>query len=57
MVSYRPLREKGDRITVTRTNRDYLGVITAIGPDAAGVELSVAAMRATGNWDITESGQ
>lgn len=57
LVSYRPLREKGDRITVTRTNRDYLGVITAIGPDAAGVELSVAAMRATGNWDITESGQ
>ncbi len=54
LVSYRPLREKGDQIAVTRTNRDYLGVITAIGPDAAAVELSVAAMRANGNWEITE---
>jgi biotin carboxylase len=55
ILSYRPLREEGDRIEVTRTNRDYLGVITAIGPDAAAVDLSVAALRATGNWEIAES--
>lgn len=55
MLSYQPLREVGDRITLTRTNRDYLGVITAIGQEAAPVELSVAAMRSAGNWEITES--
>lgn len=54
LLSYRPLRSSGDRITVTRTNRDYLGVITAIGPDPAAVERSVAALRAAGNWEITE---
>jgi biotin carboxylase len=56
MLSYRPLREVGDRITLTHTNRDYLGVITAIGPESAPVELSVAALRTAANWDITESG-
>ncbi len=35
LLSYRPLREIGDRITLTHTNRDYLGVITAIGAEAA----------------------
>jgi biotin carboxylase len=54
VLSYRPLREVGDRIPLTHTNRDYLGVITAIGADPAAVELSVAAMRATANWEITE---
>lgn len=55
LLSYRPLRAEGDHIEITHTNRDYLGVITAIGPDAAAVDLSVAALRATGNWEITES--
>ena len=54
LLSYRPLREKGDRIAVTRTNRDYLGVITAIGPDAAAVDLVRRGLRANGNWEITE---
>jgi biotin carboxylase len=55
MLSYQPLREVGDRIVLTHTNRDYLGVITAIGAEPAAVELSVAAMRTAGNWEITES--
>jgi biotin carboxylase len=54
LLSYRPLREVGDHIPLTHTNRDYLGVITAIGADPAAVELSVAAMRTMGNWEITE---
>jgi biotin carboxylase len=54
-LCYRPLREVGDRITLTHTNRDYLGVITAIGAEATAVELSVAGMRTAGNWEITES--
>ena len=51
-VSYWPLRAIGDRIELTHTNRDYLGVISAIGAQAADVELSVAAVRATGRWEI-----
>jgi hypothetical protein len=54
-LCYRPLRAVGDRITLTHTNRDYLGVITAIGPEAAAVELSVAGLRTAGSWEITES--
>jgi hypothetical protein len=54
-LSYRPLREVGERITLTHTNRDYLGVITAIGAAAAAVELSVAGLRTAANWAITES--
>jgi biotin carboxylase len=57
MLSYRPLRENGDRITVTGTNRDYLGVITAIGAEPAAVERSVAALRAEGITRITEPAQ
>jgi len=55
MLSYRPLRENGDRITVTGTNRDYLGVITAIGAEPAAVERSVAALRAASPARITEA--
>jgi hypothetical protein len=52
-LSYRPLREAGDRIVITHTNRDYLGVISAIGPDAGAVERTVAAARADGGWAVT----
>jgi biotin carboxylase len=53
-VSYRPLREVGERIEITHTNRDYLGVISAVGPDPAAVEQAVATLRAAGNWETTE---
>lgn len=52
MLTYRPLRDVGDRIVLTHANRDYLGVITAIGADPAVVERSVAAVRASGDWEI-----
>jgi biotin carboxylase len=54
LLCYRPLREEGDRVDVTRTNLDYLGAVTAIGPDAAAVDRAVAALRATEHWEITE---
>jgi biotin carboxylase len=57
MLSCRPLRAVGDRIAVTNTNRDYLGVITAIGAESAAVELSVATVRTTGGWEIIEESQ
>jgi len=52
MLSYRPLRDIGDRIELTHANRDYLGVISAIGADSAAVEHSVATVRASGGWEI-----
>jgi biotin carboxylase len=55
LLSYRPLRAVGDHIVITHTNRDYLGVISAIGPDAAAVERAVAIARAAGGWTITET--
>ena len=57
LLSYHPLRSRGERIAVTGTNRDYVGVITAMGPGPAAVERSVAALRAAGNWEITEPGR
>ena len=57
MLSYQPLRDNGDRVSVTGTNRDYLGVITAIGAEPAAVERSVAALRAAGVARITEADQ
>jgi len=52
MVSYWPMRTIGDRIELTHANRDYLGVISAIGAQPAAVERSVAAVRAAGRWEI-----
>ena len=44
-----------NRIDVTHTNRDYLGVITAIGPDATAVERALAAARTRESWLVTGS--
>jgi biotin carboxylase len=52
LLSCRPLRDVGDRIELTHANRDYLGVISAVGANSAAVELSVAAVRASGGWEI-----
>ena len=51
-LSLRPLRAAGDDIVVTHTNRDYLGVISAIGTDATAVEAAVTAARAAESWPI-----
>jgi biotin carboxylase len=53
LLSVRPLREAGDHIVITHTNRDYLGVISAIGTDATAVERAVAAARAAESWPVT----
>ena len=52
LLSYRPLRAAGDHVVITHTNRDYLGIITAIGPDAATVDRAVAVARAQENWPV-----
>jgi biotin carboxylase len=49
---HRPMRAVGDRITLTNTNRDYLGVIRAVGPDRAAVDAEVSRFRAAHPWVI-----
>jgi hypothetical protein len=55
LLSGWPLRAAGDRVVITHTNRDYLGVISAIGTDAAAVEDAVAAARAQESWRVAGS--
>ncbi|MCO5973980.1 ATP-grasp domain-containing protein [Actinoallomurus soli] len=52
-VAYWPVRSTGDVIALTRTNRDYLGTIRAIGPDAARVDAAIRRFRARNRWEIT----
>lgn len=49
---HRPLRAVGDRIELTNTNRDYLGIVRAIGPDRAHVDAAVADFTAESPWVI-----
>ncbi|MFB4279470.1 siderophore biosynthesis protein [Nonomuraea sp. MTCD27] len=49
---HRPLREVGDVVSLTRTNRDYLGVVRAVGPDRARVDAAVAEYRAARPWVV-----
>jgi len=51
-LGYWPLRQPGDQVTVTHSNRDYLGVITGSGPGRTTVERSIRAARAACRWDI-----
>ncbi|MDH6108954.1 biotin carboxylase [Kitasatospora sp. MAP12-15] len=52
-LAYRPLRPVGERHERYRTNRDYLGVVWAIGPDQAQVDFAVADFIAAHSWEIT----
>ncbi|MFF7633411.1 acetyl-CoA carboxylase biotin carboxylase subunit family protein [Kitasatospora sp. NPDC008050] len=52
-LSYRPLRELGERHEHYRTNRDYLGVVWAIGPDQQAVDDAVARFVAANRWEIS----
>jgi hypothetical protein len=51
-LSYRPQRPVGEQVTLTRTNRDYLGTIRAIGPSVGEVEAAIARFRAAHTWTI-----
>ncbi|MFD0683089.1 siderophore biosynthesis protein [Actinomadura fibrosa] len=52
-LAYRPQRAVGDDVAVTRTNRDYLGTVRAIGPAANDVEAAIARFGAAHDWTIT----
>ncbi|MGP3931627.1 siderophore biosynthesis protein [Nonomuraea sp. KM88] len=47
---HRPLRAVGDVVSLTHTNRDYLGVVRAVGPDRARVDAAIADYRARRPW-------
>ncbi|MBP2707608.1 siderophore biosynthesis protein [Microbispora sp. RL4-1S] len=50
---HRPLRGVGDRVELTHTNRDYLGLVRALGPDRASVDAAVRSFLARDPWVIT----
>ncbi|MFI0483852.1 siderophore biosynthesis protein [Actinomadura sp. 9N215] len=52
-LAYRPQRAVGDAVAVTRTNRDYLGTVRAIGPGPDEVNAALARFRAAHDWTIT----
>ncbi|WP_141577932.1 ATP-grasp domain-containing protein [Actinomadura sp. WMMA1423] len=51
-LAYRPQREVGDTVALTRTNRDYLGTVRAIGPGPEEVDAALARFRAAHDWTI-----
>jgi hypothetical protein len=51
-LTYRPLREVGERHELYHTNRDYLGVLRAIGTDQATVDRGTAEFMAAQRWEI-----
>ncbi|MEU4729054.1 ATP-grasp domain-containing protein [Streptomyces sp. NPDC023588] len=52
-LTYRPLREVGERHELYHTNRDYIGVLRAIGPDQETVERVAAEYLAAQRWEFT----
>ncbi|MFJ7243913.1 acetyl-CoA carboxylase biotin carboxylase subunit family protein [Kitasatospora sp. NPDC098652] len=52
-LSYLPVRELGARHELYRTNRDYLGIVWAVGPDQDAVDGAVAEFIAANHWEIT----
>ncbi len=53
-LRYRPLRATGATIELTRTNRDYLGVVRALGVDRPAVDVAVEEFLAAHTWQIGE---
>ena len=51
-LTYCPLREVGERHEVYHTNRDFLGVLRAMGTDQAAVDKAVAEFLAGQRWEI-----
>ncbi|MGW0804401.1 siderophore biosynthesis protein [Nonomuraea sp. NPDC002799] len=49
---HRPLRSVGDVVSLTHTNRDYLGVVRAVGPDRARVDAAIEHYRAARPWVV-----
>ncbi|GHI03997.1 siderophore biosynthesis protein [Streptomyces cellostaticus] len=51
-LTYRPLRATGEHHELYRTNRDYLGVLRAVGTDQETVDRVSASFLAARRWEI-----
>jgi biotin carboxylase len=51
-LRHRPLRAAGEKVELTHTNRDYLGVVRTVGPDPASVDRAIETFRARAPWVI-----
>ncbi|WP_338674935.1 ATP-grasp domain-containing protein [Streptomyces sp. SCSIO 30461] len=51
-LAYRPLREIGERHELHGTNRDFLGVVRAVGTDRERVDRAVSEFLAAQRWEI-----
>src|SRR5699024_3394828 len=49
-VVHRALRAVGDRVDVSHNNRDYLGIVRAVGPDRATVDAAIDTFRSEHPW-------
>ncbi|NJP96893.1 siderophore biosynthesis protein [Nonomuraea sp. FMUSA5-5] len=49
---HRPLRAVGEVVTLTHTNRDYLGVLRAVGPSPQQVDAAIEEYRAARPWVV-----
>ncbi|GGT34558.1 carboxylate--amine ligase [Streptomyces kurssanovii] len=52
-LTYRPLRQVGERHDLYHTNRDYLGVLRATGTDQETIDRVAADFLAAQRWEIT----
>ncbi|MET9514527.1 ATP-grasp domain-containing protein [Streptomyces sp. NPDC002994] len=52
-LTYRPLREIGERHEIHHTNRDFVGVLRAIGTDQEAVDRAVTGFLAEQRWEFT----
>lgn len=51
-LAYRPMRAIGESRELTGTNRDYLGVVRAVGPDRQSVDQAVERFLAEQTWRV-----
>lgn len=49
---YRALRQGGEEIRLSHSNKDYLGVLRLIAPDTAGLEARCAALLSDLRWEL-----
>ncbi len=52
-LTYRPVRDVGERLELHHTNRDFLGIVRAIGTNQESVDRAVAEFLARQSWEIT----
>ncbi|MEV7967043.1 ATP-grasp domain-containing protein [Sphaerisporangium sp. NPDC088356] len=51
-LRHRPLRPAGETVELTHTNRDYLGIVRAVGPDEDAVDRAIDAFRVRSPWVV-----